>query len=113
MGGANNSSGNAFPIPLSSNIDHPLEIHLPVPPTTTDSRRHASASAHEKGEAALHNLREARGAQKKRLRALELSRKSGPDSLRRAERDLEKVNLKAKEELENLVADRKKALERV
>ena len=99
-------------MPLPPSADNPLEIHLPVPPTTAESRRQASVIAHERGEAALHALREARGAQKKRLRALELSRKAGPDSLRRAEKELEKLNHKAKEELERIVVDRQRMLER-
>ena len=99
-------------MPLPPSPDNPLEIHLPVPPTTAESRRKAIALAHEKGEAALHLLREARGAQKKRLRALELSKKAGPDNLRRAEKELEQINHKAKEDLERIVKERQKSLER-
>ncbi|KAI4179612.1 MAG: hypothetical protein LQ348_005363, partial [Seirophora lacunosa] len=68
----------------------PLELHIPIPPTTTESRHAALSAVSAKGEAALFALREARGAQKKRLRQLKLAAKVGPDSMRRAEKELEK-----------------------
>ncbi|KAL9009638.1 MAG: hypothetical protein Q9173_005349, partial [Seirophora scorigena] len=77
---------NAQPPPTHA----PLELHIPIPPTTTESRHAALSVVSAKGEAALFALREARGAQKKRLRQLKLAAKVGPDSLRRAEKELEK-----------------------
>lgn len=71
---------------------------------TQESRQEAAKIVGQKGEAALFALREARGAQRKRLRALELGRMVGPDELRRAEREVDKVN-------EGAVAEAKKVVE--
>ena len=89
----------------------PLHIIIPIPPTTRESRQQASKLAHEKGEATLFSLREARSAQKKKLRAMELARKVGPDDLKRAERDMEKVNEKATGEVKKVVEEARKRLE--
>ncbi|KAI4090847.1 MAG: hypothetical protein LQ344_004494 [Seirophora lacunosa] len=88
----------------------PLELHIPIPPTTTESRHAALSAVSAKGEAALFALREARGAQKKRLRQLKLAAKVGPDSMRRAEKELEKVNERGVAEVKKVVEAGRKAL---
>lgn len=55
-------------------------------------------------------LREARGAQRKRLRAMELGKQVGPDDLRRAEKEMEKLNEKAVQEGKKLVESSMKGL---
>ncbi|KAI4118331.1 MAG: hypothetical protein LQ345_001593 [Seirophora villosa] len=97
---------NAQPPPTHA----PLELHIPIPPTTTESRHAALSAVSAKGEAALFALREARGAQKKRLRQLKLAAKVGPDSLRRAEKELEKVNERGVAEVKKVVEAGRKAL---
>ena len=57
----------------------------------------------EKGEEAAFALREARGAQKKRLRGLSLGKVVGPDEGRRAEREMERRNEEAGREVGRLV----------
>lgn len=64
------------------------------------------------GPKVLHQLREARGAQLKRLRAMELTGKVGPDNMRRAKTRMEGVNEKAGAEAKKMVEDVKKRLER-
>lgn len=88
-----------------------LEIHIPVPPTTTASRQSASAVATQKGEAALSALNRTRSAEKKRLRALHLAKKVGPDDLKRAEKEMEKLNKDSQVVMENLIKERKKTLQ--
>ncbi|KAL9023964.1 MAG: hypothetical protein Q9196_006858, partial [Gyalolechia fulgens] len=61
--------------PLPPSADTPFELHIPIPPTTTESRQQALAQVSAKGEQALFALREARGAEKKRLNNLWLARK--------------------------------------
>ena len=56
-------------------------------------------------------LNQARAAEKKRLRAMHLARKVGPDNLRRAEKEMEKINKDSQAVMEKLVRDRKRALE--
>ncbi len=62
---------------------------------TAESRLAAKKQADGKGEEAQFALREARGAQRKRHRRMELGRLVGPDELRRAEREVERVNEEA------------------
>jgi ribosome recycling factor len=56
--------------------------------------------AKEAGEKTLHSIRQARGAQQKVLRAMELAATARPDDLR-----------KAKDKMEKVVDAQKKALE--
>ena len=96
--------------PTNSPTD-PLTILVPIPPTTQESREAAKALAAKKGDEALVALREARGAEKKRLRAMELGRQVGPDDFRRAEKDMEKINEKAMGEAKKLVEGARRGLE--
>ncbi|KAG8527076.1 uncharacterized protein KY384_008505 [Bacidia gigantensis] len=89
----------------------PLHIILPIPPVTHESRLQASKTAHERGEKALFALRDARTAQKKRLRALGLARKVTPDKNHRAEQKMEKVNEKANTEVKRVIEEARKRLE--
>ena len=50
-------------------------------------------------------MREARGAQRKRLRALELGRLVGPDELQKVEKNVEKVNGAAVVKAKKMVED--------
>ncbi|KAI4241745.1 MAG: hypothetical protein L6R40_004422 [Gallowayella cf. fulva] len=99
------------PSSSSSTSSHQsLEIHIPIPPTTAESRRSAITAVSTRGETALFELREARGAQKKRLRRMEMARKVGPDLLRKAEKELERVNKGGVGKVEKIVEERRKAL---
>ena len=96
--------------PTNSPTD-PLTILIPIPPTTQESRETAKALASKKGEEALFAVREARGAEKKRLRAMALGKQVGPDDLRRAEKEMEKVNERAMGEAKKLVEGARRGLE--
>lgn len=87
-----------------------LEIHLPVPPTTTESRQAAASQATAKGDAALFTLNQARGTQKKRLRALQLARKVGPDELKRANKEMERINKEAEVVMGRIVEEKRRVL---
>ena len=64
----------------------------------------------QKGEQAQFALREARGAHRKKLRALELGKLVGPDELRRAEKEVDKVNEGAVAEAKRMVEEGKRKL---
>jgi len=89
-----------------------LELHLPIPPTTAESRAEAQKEAASRGEAALAALREARGAQKKKLRALGLAKVVGPDEMFKAEKELERVNEAGVGECRRVVEERRRAVGR-
>ncbi|KAL8848605.1 MAG: hypothetical protein Q9221_006379 [Calogaya cf. arnoldii] len=96
--------------PSASSSQQSPEIHIPIPPTTGESRNAALKTVSTKGESALFALREARGAQKKRLRQLELGCKIGPDMARKAVRKLDQVNEDGVERIKKAVEEKKKAL---
>lgn len=89
----------------------PLTLTIAIPPVTAESRLAAKKQADKKGEEALFALREARGAQRKKHRSMELGRLVGPDELRRAEREVEKVNEGAVGEARRLVEGCRRGLE--
>lgn len=62
----------------------------------------------QRGEAALFALREARGAQRKKLRALEIGKMDGEDELKRAGREVERVNEGAVGEVKRVVEEGRK-----
>lgn len=89
----------------------PLTLTIAIPPVTAESRLAAKKVADKKGEEALFALKEARGAQKKKHRSMELGRLVVPDELRRAEKEMEKVNERAVGEAKGLVEGCRKGLE--
>ncbi|KAF6229948.1 hypothetical protein HO133_004286 [Letharia lupina] len=89
----------------------PLTLTIAIPPVTAESRLAAKKQADKKGEEALFALREARGAQRKKHRSMELGKLVGPDELRRAEREVEKVNEGAVGEARRLVEGCRRGLE--
>lgn len=64
-----------------------------------------------KEQEALFAVREARGAQRKRLRAMELGKQVGPDELRRAEGDLERRNERVVGEVKEVVNGWRRGME--
>jgi len=96
--------------PSTSPTD-PLTITVPIPPTTQESRNEAKALASKKGENCNFVLREARGAQRKRHRAMELGKQVGPDELHRALKEMEKINEGAVGEVKKMVEGCRRGLE--
>lgn len=89
----------------------PLTITIPIPPTTLESRNEAKALASKKGEDCNFALREARGAQRKRHRAMELGKQVGPDEGHRALKEMEKINEGAVAEVKKLVESTRRGLD--
>lgn len=82
-----------------------------MPPVTAESRLEAKKQADKKGEEALFVLREARGAQRKRYRSMELGKLVGPDELRRAWKEVERMSEMAAGEAKGLVQGCRRGLE--
>lgn len=89
----------------------PLTLTIAVPPVTAESREVAKKQAGKKGEEALFALREARGAQRKRHRGMELGNLVVPDELRRAGREVERMSEGAAGEARGLVEGCRRGLE--
>jgi ribosome recycling factor len=81
-----------------------LQLNVPIPPPTKESRDLALAAASKAGETANIGIRNARGAMQKRLRAMELKKAVRPDDLKKAHKEMEKI-------VEKGVADVKKSVD--
>lgn len=82
-----------------------------IPPPTADSRRAAVAEAAKAGDKASTAVREARGKQQKKLRALQLAKSARPDDLKKAGAQMEKVVEKGSADVKKVVDSAKKVLE--
>ena len=88
-----------------------LQLNIPIPPPTKESRDQAQAAAGKAGETGYTGIRNARAAMQKRLRAMELNKAVRPDDLRKAHKDMEKVVEKGNGEVKKAVEAAKKGME--
>ncbi|KAK5124102.1 hypothetical protein LTR85_001805 [Meristemomyces frigidus] len=96
------------PDPTGAN---PLLLIINIPPPTADSRRAAVQEATKAGEKAGTSVRDARGKQQKKLRALQLNKTARPDDLKKAGAQMEKVVEKGSAEVKRIVDGARKVLE--
>ena len=82
-----------------------------IPPPTAESRRGAVQEATKAGDKASTSVRDARGKQQKKLRALQVSKTSRPDDLKKAGTQMEKVVEKGAAEVKRVVDNAKKVLD--
>lgn len=82
-----------------------------IPPPTAESRKAAVNEAAKAGDKASTSVRDARGKQQKKLRALQLNKSARPDDLKKAGTMMEKVVEKGTAELKKVVDNAKKVLE--
>jgi ribosome recycling factor len=88
-----------------------LQLNIPIPPPTKESRELALGAAGKAGEAGSVGIRNSRAAMQKRLRAMELNRSARPDDIRKAHKDMEKVVEKGNADVKKAVDAAKKAME--
>ena len=105
---SSNLSLTPQPDPTGAN---PLLLVINIPPPTADSRRAVVTEANQAGERASVNLRNARGKQQKKFRAMQLAKSARMDVLKKAGTQMEKVVEKGTAELKRLVDGAKKVLE--
>lgn len=96
------------PDPTGTN---PLLLVVNIPPPTADSRRAAVTEATKAGDKANTAVRDARGKQQKKLRALQLAKSARPDDLKKAGTQMEKLVEKGSAEVKKVVDGAKKVLE--
>lgn len=82
-----------------------------IPPPTADSRKAAVNEATKASEKASTAVRDARGKQQKKLRAMQLERTARPDDLKKAGAQMEKVVEKGTAEVKRVAEAAKKVLE--
>lgn len=102
-----NSGLNLNPQTSATN---PLELQVPIPPPSFETRQRTLEEAARAGEKANGHVREARGAQQKTLRAMELAGRVRADDRHRAGQRMEEVVAKAYEEVKQMVDGARKVL---
>lgn len=101
---------NLQPVPDPQN---PLQLTVPIPPPTKESRDNALAAATKLGEATIEGIRMVRGSTQKKLRNLELKKLARPDDLKKAHREMEKIVEKAVAEAKKTVDIAHKSMEQI
>lgn len=96
------------PDPTGAN---PLLLVINIPPPTADSRKAVVAEAAKAGDKAATAVKDARGKQQKKLRAMQLDKSARPDELKKAGALMEKVVEKGSAEVKKVVDSAKKVLE--
>ena len=94
--------------PVPTTYD-PLELQVTIPPPTQESRKKAQQDIIAAGERALQAVRQARAAQQKRHRNMELSKEIRPDDLHKASKKMEEVVEKGNANVKRVVDTARKA----
>ncbi len=88
-----------------------LQLNVPIPPPTKESRDLALSAASKAGETAQLGVKAARAAMQKKLRAMELKKAVRPDDLKKAHKEMEKVVEKWTGDVKKTVETARKAME--
>lgn len=91
-----------------------MQLNISLPPPTTESRQKAVQAAGKAADTANTAIRNARGSQQKKLRAMQTGKgatKARPDDLKKAADRMEKVVEKGSAEVKRIVDAAKKMLE--
>ena len=105
------SSKQELTPPLLSQ-DNPLELRMTLPTVTSESRQVSVKAAQTLGQKAQEALQAARGVHQKSLQAMTSKSPGLRDDVRRAKDLMEKAILKGRGEIDRLVAESKKFLEK-
>ncbi|PLB33988.1 ribosome-recycling factor [Aspergillus candidus] len=90
-----------------------LQLNIPIPPPTKESRDHAIGLAKAAMEKANSSIRDSRGALHKRLQDMQKKKLARPDDVRKAHEHMEKLIEKSHKDVKDLFETARKALERV
>lgn len=96
------------PDPTGTN---PLLLLLNIPPPTAESRKEAVNAATKAGDVANNAIRNARGAQQKKIRAMQVAKTARPDDLKKAGDKMEKVVERGTGEVKKIVEGARKVLD--
>lgn len=88
-----------------------LQLNVPIPPPTKESRDLALAAATKAGKGAHDGIKNARAAVQKRLRNMELKKTARPDDLKKASKHMETIVKKAVEDADKTVETARKSME--
>ena len=98
---------------LTPQIDsqNPLQLNIQLPSPTAESRQATVKTAIDLAEKANTGIRNARGAQQKKLRSMSVGRAARPDDLKRASDRMEKVVADGGVEVKRILDSAKRVLE--
>jgi ribosome recycling factor len=88
-----------------------LQLNVPIPPPTKESRDQALAAASKAGEHANMGVKNARAAMQKKLRGMEVKKVVRPDDLKKAHKEMEKIVEKGTQDVKKAVDAARKSME--
>ncbi|PYH46698.1 ribosome-recycling factor [Aspergillus saccharolyticus JOP 1030-1] len=89
-----------------------LQLNVPIPPPTKESRDQAVTMAKKAMERAAAAVRDSRGVVHRRLQDMQRKKAARPDDVRKAQEQMEKVSEKGQKDVKELFETAKKAMER-
>ncbi|KAL2005007.1 hypothetical protein VTN00DRAFT_2857 [Thermoascus crustaceus] len=92
---------------------NPLQLNIPIPPPTKESRDRTVQAAKAAMEKAANTVRNARGVVHKRLQEIQKKKIARPDDVRKAHDQMEKIVEKGQKEVKDTFEAAKKALEQI
>ncbi|OJJ99552.1 hypothetical protein ASPACDRAFT_61316 [Aspergillus aculeatus ATCC 16872] len=89
-----------------------LQLNVPIPPPTKESREQAVTMAKKAMEKAVTAVRDSRGVVHKRLQDMQKKKTARPDDVRKAQEQMEKLSEKGQKDVKEIFETAKKAMER-
>jgi ribosome recycling factor len=110
-----NSAIIASNLSLTPQLDqhNPLQLNVPIPPPTMESREQTSKAAKVAMERAANAVRNSRASFHKRLQEMQKKKEARPDDIRKAHDQMEKVVDKGQKDIKDLFETAKKAWEQI
>ncbi|KAJ5242353.1 uncharacterized protein N7469_000680 [Penicillium citrinum] len=94
-----------------SDPHNPLQLNIPIPPPTKESRDQSVNIAKQAFEKAANTVRDARGSMHKKLQDMQKKKTARPDDVRKAHDQMEKATEKGHKEVKDLFEAARKTLE--
>jgi ribosome recycling factor len=92
---------------------NPLQLNVPIPPPTKESREQTTKTAKTAMEHASNAVRNSRATLHKKLQDMQKKKEARPDDIRKLHDQMEKVVEKGQKEIKDLFETAKKAFEQV
>jgi len=90
---------------------NPLQLNIPIPPPTKESRDQNVQAAKQAFEKAASSVRDSRAALHKRLQEMQKKKLARPDDVRKAHDLMEKATDKGQKDVKDLFEAARKTLE--
>jgi ribosome recycling factor len=97
--------------PQGPTADAPTTLTLAIPPPTGESRAKAAEQATKVAEKVLGEIRQARGAQQKKMRAMQVAKTVRPDDLQKAHKLMEEVVQRGNSEVKRILDGAKRVIQ--